>query len=161
MIQRQNSNQCNGSTLAQQDQRNFALKNLLEKFWLQYFGDSRGVILVDYLDKGKTMTGECYSSLLQKVREKIVENRREMVCKGVLFLQDNAPAHKSQFAMSKLRDLGFELVELPPYSPDLAPSDYYLFSKLKKNLKGCKFSSNEDVMEAVKSWFAGQEETFF
>ena len=44
--------------------------------------------------------------------------------KGVLFHQDNAPAHKSVVAV---RDSGFKLVVHPPYSPDLAPSDYFLF----------------------------------
>lgn len=76
-------------------------------------------------------------------------------------MQDNAPAHKSHVAMQKIRDLGFELLEHPPYSPDLAPSDYHLFPQLKKSLKGRKFSSNEEVIKAVEVWFAEQEETFF
>ena len=81
--------------------------------------------------------------------------------KGVLFLQDNAPAHKSLISMNMIRDLKFEILEHPPYSPDLAPSDYYLFPQLKKSLRGQKFSSNKEVIEAVESWFAEQEETFF
>ena len=52
--------------------------------------------------------------------------------KGVLFHQDNAPTHKSVFPMAAVRDCGFELVDHPPYSPDLAPSDYFLFPKMKK-----------------------------
>ena len=52
--------------------------------------------------------------------------------KGVLFHQDNAPAHKSVVAMAAVRDCGFELVDHPPYSPDLAPSDYFLFPNMKK-----------------------------
>jgi len=35
------------------------------------------------------------------------------------------------------------------YSPDLAPSDYYLFSKLKKDLRGRKFDDDEEVKSAV------------
>ena len=45
--------------------------------------------------------------------------------KGVLFHQDNAPAHKSVVAMAALCDCGFELVDHPPYSPDLAPSNHF------------------------------------
>jgi len=63
--------------------------------------------------------------------------------------------------MQKIRDLGFELLEHPSYSPDLAPSDYHLFPQLKKSLKGRKFSSNEEGIKAVEVWFAQQEETFF
>ena len=51
---------------------------------------------------------------------------------GVLFHQDNAPAHKSVVVMATVCDCGFELVDHPPYSPDLAPSDYYLIPKMKK-----------------------------
>lgn len=53
----------------------------------------------------KTITKEYYSALLDKVREK---NRHGIVCKWILSLQDNAIRHKSQIAMYKLRDLGFE-----------------------------------------------------
>ena len=51
--------------------------------------------------------------------------------KGVLFHQDNAPAHKSVVAIAAVSDCGFELVDHPPYSPDLALSDYFLFTTLK------------------------------
>ena len=52
--------------------------------------------------------------------------------KGVLFHQDNAPAHKSAVAMAAVCDCGFELVDHPPYFPDLAQSDYFLFLSVKK-----------------------------
>lgn len=39
------------------------------------FGDSRGVTLIDYLNKGKTITGDYHSTLLDKVCENLVENR--------------------------------------------------------------------------------------
>ena len=54
--------------------------------------------------------------------------------KGVLFHQDNAPAHKSIVAMAAMPDCGFELVDHPPHSPDLAPSDYFLPPNMKKTL---------------------------
>ena len=54
--------------------------------------------------------------------------------KGVLFHQDNVPAHKSVVTMAAVHDCGFELVDHPPYSPDLAPSDYFLFPNMKKTL---------------------------
>ena len=79
--------------------------------------------MIDFLDKGRTITGDYYSTLLTTLREKIKMKRRGKLFKGVLFLQDNAPTHKSHVAMLKIRDLGFELLEHPPYSPDLAPSD--------------------------------------
>jgi histone-lysine N-methyltransferase SETMAR len=56
--------------------------------------------------------------------------------------------------MGKLRDLHYELLEHPPYSPDLAPSDIYLFPKLKLFLAGHRFSSNQEATAAVERYFA-------
>jgi hypothetical protein len=51
--------------------------------------------------------------------------------------------------MGKLRDLHYELLEHPPYSPDLAPSDFCLFQKLKLFLAGQRFSLNQEAIAAV------------
>jgi histone-lysine N-methyltransferase SETMAR len=56
--------------------------------------------------------------------------------------------------MRKLRDLHYELLEHPPYSPHLAPSGYYPFPKLKLFLAGQRFSSNQEVIAAVERYFA-------
>jgi len=74
--------------------------------------------------------------------------------KKIIFHQDNAPAHKSVLAMGKFRDLHYELLEHPPYSPDLAPSDFYLFPKLKLFLAGQRFSSNQKATAAAEGYFA-------
>jgi histone-lysine N-methyltransferase SETMAR len=70
--------------------------------------------------------------------------------KKIIFHQDNAPAHESVLAMGKLRDLHYELLEHPTYSPDLAPSDFRLFSKLKIFLAGQRFSSNQEAITSVE-----------
>ena len=44
----------------------------------------------------------------------------------------------------------------PPYSPDLAPSDFHLFLHLKKHLAGKKFDDDDEVQEEVMKWFKGQ-----
>jgi histone-lysine N-methyltransferase SETMAR len=71
-----------------------------------------------------------------------------------IFYEDSEPAHKSVLAMGKLRDLHYELLEHPPFSPDLAPSDFCLFPKLKLFLAGRHFSSNQEVIAAVDGYFA-------
>ncbi|UYV67275.1 hypothetical protein LAZ67_5000104 [Cordylochernes scorpioides] len=47
----------------------------------------------------------------------------------------------------------FEVLEHPAYSPDLSPSDYFLFGQLKKELKGKRFDSDEDVQKVVQEYF--------
>jgi histone-lysine N-methyltransferase SETMAR len=74
--------------------------------------------------------------------------------KKIIFYQDSAPAHKSVLAMGKLRDLYYELLEHPPYSPYLAPSDFCLFPTLKLFLAGHRFSLNQEAIAAVEEYFA-------
>jgi len=71
------------------------------------------------------------------------EKRRGKVTKWVLFLHDNAPAHRALATQKKLAYLGFQCLDHPPYSPDMAPSDYHLFPGLKKKqLNVLQFSSD-------------------
>jgi hypothetical protein len=69
------------------------------------FWDAEGLLFIDYLEKGKTITREYYSNLLTGLDEKIREKRPSLQKKKIIFHQDNAPAHKSVLAMGKLRDL--------------------------------------------------------
>ena len=79
---------------------------------------------------------------------------------GVLFLH-NAPAHRAFATQKKLVYLVFHFLDHPPYSPDLAPSDYHLFPGLKKQLKGRHFSSEAEVIAAAETWLDGQPSEFF
>ena len=50
---------------------------------------------------------------------------------------------------------------LPPYSPDVAPSDFHLFLHLKKHFAGKKFDDDDEVQEEVMTWFKGQAADFY
>jgi histone-lysine N-methyltransferase SETMAR len=63
--------------------------------------------------------------------------------------------------MAATTDCRFEIHPHPPYSPDLAPSDFYLFQKLKTKLRGIRFENYEGVMEAVNKFFADQNRKFY
>lgn len=63
--------------------------------------------------------------------------------------------------MAAIEETGFELLEHPPYSPDLAPSDFYLFPRLKEHLRGNKFEDNSEVMAAVEAFWEDQDKEFF
>ena len=71
-------------------------------------------------------------------------------------MHDNAPAHQLLATQKKLTYLDFRFLDHPPYSPDLTPSDYHLFSGLKKQLKGRHFSSDVEVIAAFETWLDGQ-----
>ena len=98
------------------------------KIMASVFWDYQGVILIECLQKGHTVTGQHYSGQLKRLREAI-KKRPGKLTRGILFHQDNAPAHTSMVAMGTIQDCGFELVPHPPYLPDLAPSDFHLSHK--------------------------------
>jgi [histone H3]-lysine36 N-dimethyltransferase SETMAR len=125
------------------------------------FWDSKGILLIDYLQKGSTITGVYYASLLDQLDDAIRSKRPGLQRKSVLFLQDNAPAHKAAVVMAKLHELRYQLVDHPPYSPDLAPSDFFLFAKLKKHLSGVKYSTNDAVVAATEGFFDDLDGEFF
>ena len=84
------------------------------------------------------MDAEYYSSLLVQLKD-ILEKCRGKVTKGVLFLHVNAPAHRALATQEELTNLGFQCLDHPPYSPDLAPLDYRLFPGLKKTIESLPF----------------------
>lgn len=131
------------------------------KVMLTVFWDAEGVVFVDHLEKGKTINGEYYANLLHKVKDNLKAKRRGKLSRGVLFHQDNAPSHKSAVAMAAIHYCGFELLQHPPYSPDLAPSDFHLFPHLKNRLSGQHFGSDDDVIAAADAYFDTLEESFY
>ena len=124
------------------------------------FWDSQGVILIECLQKGHTVTLQHYSGQLKHLQE-VIKKRPGILSKGVLFHQDNAPPNTSLVAMARIHDCGFELVPHPPYSPDLAPSDFHLFPQMKKALAGRHFASDDDVIAAVEGFLESQTKEFF
>lgn len=131
------------------------------KIMASVFWDAEGIIMIDYLSKGETINGEYYASLMKKLREELKNKRRGKLRAGVLFHHDNAPAHRSDVAGAAIRSAGFQLIQHPPYSPDLAPSDFHLFAHLKKHLRGIKFECDDEVMYAVEAFFESQDQAFF
>jgi len=95
-----------------------------------------------------------------QVKDILKEKRRGKVTKGVLFLHDNIPSHRALATQKKLAYLGFQYLDHPPYSPDVAPSDYDLFPGLKKQLKGRHFSSDAEVIAAAEIWLDGRLSEF-
>lgn len=128
-------------------------KVLASVFW-----DAHGILFIDYLEKGRTINSKYYMALLVRLTEEIANKRPQMKKKKVLFHQDNAPCHKSIATMAKLH---FELLPHPPYSPDLASSDYYLFADLKRMLQGKRFGSNEEVIAETEAYFEAKDKSFY
>ena len=121
------------------------------------FWDSKGIKLIDYKPAGTSITEEYYTNVIKQLRVVIKEKRRGKLAAGVLLLHDNAPVHKSRAAQVAIRECKFEQLNHPPYSPDLAPSDHYLFRNLKSHLRGTRFRDKGELKAATEAWFEDKQ----
>ena len=69
--------------------------------------------------------------------------------------------HTCKVAMDAVERNGYELIPHPAYLPDLAPSHFFLFPNLKKDIRGFHFRSDEEVVTAVEEWVNGKDPDFF
>jgi transposase len=76
-----------------------------------------------------------------------------LIC-GVVLLHNNARPHTAARTRALLEYFNWEFFDHSPYSPDLAPSDYHLFTCLKNWLGSQRFSNNEELTEGVKTYVA-------
>ena len=125
------------------------------------FWDQEGIIMIDYLEHGKTITMDYYAELLRRLRQTVKEKRRGKLQLNPLLLHDNARVHTGHVAEAARKECGFELVPHPAYSPDLAPCDFFLFPDLKKHLRGKRYSSDMEVIRAVNQYFEGHPKEYY
>ena len=84
-----------------------------------------------------------------------------MLGKGVVLLHDNARPHTAARTNGLIKLFNCEIFDHPPYSPDLAPSDYNLFSKMKAWLATQRFHTNEELKDGVKTWLHNLAAPFY
>jgi hypothetical protein len=65
------------------------------------------------------------------------------------------------FNPEKLAYLGIHYLDHPPYSPELVPSEYHLFTGLKKTIDISSFSCEAEVIAAAKFWLERKRSKFF
>ena len=122
---------------------------------LTLFWDERGVILEHYMPRGNTVTSATYADFLNQVK------RRGLLSTGVLLQHDNARPLTARSPVATIQDLSFECLPHPPYSSDLAPSDFHVFGPLEEAIGGKSFRSDEEVQQAVHEWLHSQPKDLF
>ncbi|XP_046145712.1 histone-lysine N-methyltransferase SETMAR-like [Osmia bicornis bicornis] len=133
-----------------------ARKGLLCVWW-----DWRGILYYELLQPGQTLNSDVYCQQLDRLKQAIVQKQPELANrKGVVFHQDNARPHTSLVTSQKLRELGWEVLMHPPYSPDTAPSDYYLFRWLQNSRMGVKLALREACENHLFQFFANRDKDF-
>ena len=120
----------------------------------------QGILFIDYLEKRRIINSKYHIALFVHLKEEIIKKQPQMK-KKVLSHQENALCHKSIATMAKLHELHFKLFLYTPYSPDLAPSNYWLFADLKRMLQEKRFDSNEEVISETEAYFETRDKSFF
>ncbi|CAK9816200.1 Mariner Mos1 transposase [Anthophora plagiata] len=133
------------------------------KVMLTVFFDYRGVVHYEFLPPGQTVNKEYYLSVMRCLREAIRKKRPELWRNNSWFLHhDNAPSHTALVIRDHLSKNSTHIVPQPAYSPDLAPCDFWLFSKLKRPLRGHRFETVEEIQrESLRALKAIPEKDFF
>jgi transposase len=106
------------------------------------FFDIRGMFHLEFAPEGRTVIAEFYCNVLHHVREDIQRKRPELWRAGNWMLHDdNAPSHRALVTREFLAHSSI----ITPYSPDLAPCDFFLFPKMKLQLKSRRFDRLEEI----------------
>ena len=74
---------------------------------------------------------------------------------------DNARRHVAKPVKTYLETLKWKVLPHPPYSPDIVPSDYYLFRSQQHGLADQQFRLYEDIEKCLDSWIASKDEHFY
>lgn len=124
--------------------------------------DYKGILHFELLSRNQTINSNVYVQQLAKPSDAVQEKRPELANrKGVVFQHDNAKSHTSFVTRQKLLELGWDVLSHPPFSPDLAPSDYYLFRSMQNSLNGKIFNDADDVKLHLIQFFAGKNQKFY
>ena len=124
--------------------------------------DFGGIIHWELLPPKQTVTSVVYCEQLDRVHHKLVESRPSLVNrKGVILLHDNARPHVSNMTQDKICELGWEVLSHPPYSPDMAPTDYHLFRSLHHHTSGKTYENLEGLEMDITLFFKQKKPEFF
>jgi hypothetical protein len=92
------------------------------------------------------MNGNVYCDVLRRLKENVWRKRPVKWHNNCWALHhDDMPAHTSLLVWQFFTSTKTTVIPHPPYSPDLAPCDFFLFPKMKLKLKGLGFESIEEI----------------
>jgi len=112
------------------------------------FSDSRGIVYKEFVPPGQAVNHAIYKDVLERLRKRVQRVRRDIADDWVL-QHGNAPAYTVLSIRELLARKNIPVLPHPPYSPDLAPCDFYLFPKLKSKLKGHHFGTMENIQKII------------
>ncbi|CAH1977563.1 unnamed protein product [Acanthoscelides obtectus] len=121
----------------------------VSKKMIATFVSKAGHIATIPLNEQRTVSADWYTTIcLPKV---ITELRKINPERRIIFHQDNASSHTAQKTIQYLTEENVELLDHPPYSPDLSPNDFFTFPKIENRMRGQRFQSPQQAVDAFKN----------
>ena len=128
-----------------------------KKVLLSIWWNCKGILYYELLPEGQTINSEKYCTQLEKLKEAIITKRPEVVNKrDVVFHHDNARSHVSLAVRMKLLEFDWHVLPHSPYSPDVAPLDYYC-----SFLRNRKFKSVNEMKNGLEEYFKSKPRKFW
>lgn len=131
-----------------------------QKIMLCIWWNSEGVLYYELLPRGESITANVYCQQLRRLADAIQEKQPTRLG-AVKLLHDNARPHSANLTKNTLQELGWEVIPHPPYSPDLAPSDFHLFRSLSNNLQGTSFPNEDALLTWLDDFFNSKPRDFY
>jgi hypothetical protein len=105
------------------------------------------IVHFEFLEQSRTVNQHCYLEILARLHEAVRRRRPELWPDAWILHHDNALSHDALAVREILAKKSIMKLVHPPYSPDLALCDFWLFPKLMTALKGHRFSDIADTQE--------------
>ncbi len=122
----------------------------VRKTMMEVFFDNQGVVHLEFLPPKMTVTAKVYMGILSRLREAI-RRKRPVLWQNNQYriLHDNAPAHTATPTFAAMVETSMNVVNHPPYSPDLAPADFWFFPFLKSQIRGKVFANVLELQDVL------------
>lgn len=133
-----------------------------KKVMLCIWWDQKGVPHHELLKQNQTITAELYQQQLIRLNNALKNKRPEYAKRHekMIFQHDNGHMF-GKIVKVTLEELGWDVLPHPPYSPDIAPSDYHLFRSMAHGLSDQHFNIYEEIEKWLNEWIASKDESFF
>jgi len=119
------------------------------------FFDHKEIVHHKFIAQGQTVNQPYYLEVLTRLWETVWRKRPGLWPDNWIHHHDNVPAHDALRVHELLAKNSITKMDQSPYSPDLAPCDFWLFPELKSSLKGQRFADLSDIQRNVKTLLRG------
>ncbi|CAH2016515.1 unnamed protein product [Acanthoscelides obtectus] len=121
----------------------------VSKKMVETFVSKAGHIATIPLNEQITVTADWYTTICLPI---VITQLQKINHERIIILhQHNASSHTAQKTRQYLTEENVELLDHPPYSPDLSPNDFVTFPKIKNRLRSQRFQSPEEAVDAFKN----------